>query len=242
MESLNLYDQTECNQSYFNNLCELENIVSQYIQINNINTELLDRIICKIMMNDNYDKVNILIVELNRLLKQYYLPYYITILSSIKDLVKVEINDIENIEYKTIECSLTIIDATAGILELTTTINNETTTTQLTVGNKVTIGYLDLIIEKLVETNFSINIEENTLITLTYNNVLQELNLYILNLNEIEKLEENYNQQNVIQNTTSIKEKLECHKQYLIEKMDLICKFKKKIRGHQLPCNMIGHC
>ena len=62
MDRLNLYDQTECNQAYLNNLGELENIVSQYIQINNINTELLDRIICKIMMNDNYEKVNILII------------------------------------------------------------------------------------------------------------------------------------------------------------------------------------
>lgn len=241
MESLNLYDQTECNQTYLNNLCELESILSQYIQINNINTELLDRIICKIMMNDNYEKVNILIVELNRLLKQYYLPYYITITSTIDNLVNVLINDVNNIVYTTVECSLTITDATLGTLELITIINDETTTTSFTVGNTVSVGFLDLTIEKLVETSFSIKIEENTLITLTYNNILQDLNLYILNLTEIDELEDLYNQQDVIQNTTSIKDKLECHKQYLIEKIDLICKFKKKLRGYHLPCNMIGH-
>lgn len=241
MDRLNLYDQTECNQAYLNNLGELENIVSQYIQINNINTELLDRIICKIMMNDNYEKVNILIIELNRLLKQYYLPYYITIISSIDNVVNVLINDVHNIVYTTVVCSLTIIDATAGTLELVTIINDETTTTTLTVGNTVSVGFLDLTIEKLVETSFSIKIEENTLITLTYNNVLQDLNLYILNLNEIDELQDLYNQQDSIQSTTNIKDKLECHKQYLIEKIDLICKFKKKLRGPHLPCNMVGH-
>ena len=239
MESLNLYDQSECNQAYLNNLYELERVVSQYIQISNINMELVDRIICKIMMNDNYEKVNILIVELNRLLKQYYLPYYIQITSTIDDLVKVSINDVNNIIYTTVECNLTVIDATTAILE--TIINEVTTTTPITIGDTVSVEFLDLTILVLAQTSFSIKIEENTLITLTYNNVLQDLNLYILNLNELDILEDLYDQQTVIENTTTIKDKLECHKQYLIEKMDLICKFKKKLRGYHLPCNMIGH-
>ena len=58
MTSLNLYDQYECDQAYMNNLCELESVISQYIEVNNINTELVDRIICKVMMNENYEKIN----------------------------------------------------------------------------------------------------------------------------------------------------------------------------------------
>ncbi len=238
MSSLNLYDQYECNQAYMNNLCELESVVSQYIEISHINTELVDRIICKIMMNEKYDKINILIVELNRLLNQYYLPYHIQIASDIDDIVSVKINDVNNIIYGKIDCVLNVIDATTANLQ--TTINDVTTTTQVTVGQTVTVEFLDLTILLIAETSFCINIEENTLVTLTYNNVVQDLKLYILDMNQLVELEDNYNQQSIIEDTTSIKEKLDCHKQYLIEKMDLICKYKKKLRGGALSCKMVG--
>lgn len=246
MTSLNLYDQYECDQAYMNNLCELESVISQYIEVNNINTELVDRIICKVMMNENYEKINILITESNRLLNQYYLPYQIKITSNIDNLVKVEISNVNNIIYTTIECTLTVIDSTTTTL--VAIINDETITNNITIGESITIGtteggdFIDLTILNIAQTNFTIEIVENTLITLTYDNVLQDLNLYLLNIELLVDLADKYDQQNTIESITNTKEKLECHKQYLIEKMDLICKYKKKIRGHSLSCKMVGSC
>ena len=153
---------------------------------------------------------------------------------------------LNTIKNNDIQVKLTVIDSTTATL--VAVINDETITNNITIGESITIGtteggdFLDLTILNIAQTNFTIEIVENTLITLTYDNVLQDLNLYLLNIELLVDLADEYDQQNTIESITNTKEKLECHKQYLIEKMDLICKYKKKIRGHSLSCKMVGSC
>ena len=221
------------NDLYLNNIHEFEDVISQYIHISNITNELLERIICKTMMNENYEKVNILLSEFNRLLLQYYLQYHITINSNIDNVVKVNINDLNNINYTTVNCSMNVVNTTTGTLNVT--INSVTESYSVTIGETISVGFLDLTILYIGEINYSIELTENTLISLlsTYN-VLQELNLYILNVSEISLLQNNYDQSIIIKDLTTAKEQLECHKNYLIEKFDLLCKYKKQLRHNKL--------
>lgn len=219
------------NEALINNLTEFDKVVTQYINISNIVLELIDRIICKEMINENYQKVNILLNELNRLLLHYYLQYHVTITSNIDDLIKFKVSDLDTIVYTTITGNLVVIDDTSATL--TITINEVATTYTVIIGQKITIEFFDLTILKIAETNFTIKVNENKLLVLfsTYN-ILQELKLYLIDLDEIPVLEDNYDQSISIKNITTIKEKLECYKQYLVEKLDLICKYKNQYRNH----------
>jgi hypothetical protein len=223
---------------YLNNIHEFESVVSQYISISDTINELLERIICKTMMNENYEKVNIILKELNRLLFQYYLQYHVTITSTIDNIVKVKVNDLDNIIYTTVNCSMTVIDAVSAIL--TIIIDSETTTHTVTIGETISVGFLDLTILYIGEITYSIELTENTLISLlsTYN-VLQDLKLFIIDLTEINLVENNYDQSIIIKDLTTMKEKLECHKQYLIEKMDLLQHYKTKINCDSHNSNLI---
>ena len=123
-------------------------------------------------------------------------------------------------------------------------INEIITIYTVTIGQKITIEFFDLTILKIAETDFTIKVDENKILVLfsTYN-ILQELKLYLIDLDEIPVLEDNYDQSISIKNITTIKEKLECYKQYLVEKLDLICKYKNQTHTHNththnhIPCN-----
>jgi len=221
------------NKVLLNNLTEFDKVITQYINVSNIILELTDRIICKEMINENYQKVNILLNELNRLLLHYYLQYHVTIISNIDDLIKFKVSDLDKIIYTTITGSLVVIDSTSATLSIV--INEVITTYIVIIGQQIKIDFFDLTILKIAETNFTIKVHENKLLVLfsTYN-ILQELKLYLTDLDVIPILEANYDQSISIKNITTIKEKLECYKQYLVEKLDLICKYKNNTYKHNI--------
>lgn len=221
------------NKVLLNNLTEFDKVITQYINVSNIILELTDRIICKEMINENYQKVNILLNELNRLLLHYYLQYHVTIISNIDDLIKFKVSDLDKIIYTTITGSLVVIDSTSATLSIV--INEVITTYTVIIGQQIKIDFFDLTILKIAETNFTIKVHENKLLVLfsTYN-ILQELKLYLIDLDVIPILEANYDQSISIKNITTIKEKLECYKQYLVEKLDLICKYKNNTYKHNI--------
>lgn len=236
---MNILD-TSCNNTLLdkvlnNNLYQFDKVVTQYINISNIILELIDRIICKEMINENYQKINILLNELNRLLLHYYLQYHLTITSNIDNLIKFNVSDLNNINYTTIIGNLEVIDKTTANLIIK--INDEEINQIITIGEKITINFFDITILKIAKTDFTIKIDENKLMVLFSSyNILQELKLYLLNLNKIPILENNYDQSIAIKNITTIKEKLECYKQYLIEKLELICKYKNQYKNNNY-CN-----
>ena len=227
MSSINLYDINECNEVYQNNVKEIEAVIKQYADITKIMNQLVDRIICKMMMNEEYIKINILIKELNRLLGQYYLPYTIQIDSPILDSIQTQIINASAIEYTTIQCTLTKNSNNKMDVQLIS--NSITTDHEVDIGETITFNdFLEITILKNINSTISIDISKNELLILMENNSLQTLELSITNLQEIELLEDNYEQFDNVEIITNTKNQLECYTQYLIEKLDIICSSKKR--------------
>ena len=232
-----LYDINECNDVYQNNVKEFESIIKQYADITKIMNQLLDRIICKLMMNEEYIKINILINELNRLLSQYYLPYIIQIDSPIQDSIKANIINSSKIEYTSILCKLT--QSSYNKINIELNYNSIIENYEVDIGEKFIFNdFLELTILKNINSTISIDISKNELLILMENNSLQTLELSITNLQEIKLLNNNYLQFDNVEAITNIKNQLECYSQYLIEKLDIICSSKK--RYHQIHSNNLN--
>ena len=242
MSSIHLYDINECleNDVYQNNMKEIESTIKQYADITKIMNQLIDRIICKIMMNEEYNKINILINELNRLLSQYYLSYTIQIDSPILDSIKTNIINVNAIEYTTIECTLTKNSNNKINIQLNS--NLTITEYEVDIGETFTYNnFLELTVLKDINSTISIEIGKNELLVLMENNSLQTLELSITNLQEISLLVNEYEQFDNVEAITNIKNQLECYTQYLIEKLDIICSSKKRYNTHlhsQIPYNI----
>lgn len=222
MTSINLFNLDELNTEYNNNLSDYYNTIYQYIEATKINIELTDRILCKIITKEKYQKINILITELNRLLNQYYLPYHIETNNSD---ISISINTSTNIKYGTIICTFTVLTAITAKLEVN--IDGKSYTSTVKVGN-TTVEWLDIKIHVLSDQVIEVKILENTFTTITHNNILQDVDLYLLDFVPINELTiENYDQQLIMQNITTVKNKLDCYNNYLNEKINLIKKYKK---------------
>lgn len=223
MTTINLFNLDELNTEYNNNLSDYYNTINQYIEATKINIELTDRILCKIITKEKYQKINILITELNRLINQYYLPHHIEINNSD---ISVSVNTPTNIVYGTVTCTFTVLTATTATLVVN--IDGVDYTNTVTVGDTITAEWLDIKIHTIGEQVIEVKIIENTFTTITHSNILQDVDLYLLDfipLNELTR--ESYDQQLIMQNVTTVKNKLDCYNNYLNEKINLIKKYKK---------------
>lgn len=223
MASINIFNLDELNTEYNNNLSDYYNTINQYIEATKINIDLTDRILCKIITKEKYQKINILITELNRLINQYYLPYHIEINNSD---ISVSINTPANIVYGTVTCTFTVLTETTATLVVS--IDGTDYTKTVTLGEIVTVEWLDIKIHAIGQQVIEAKIIENTFTTITHSNILQDVDLYLLDFIPLNELTtEKYDQQVIMQNVTTIKNKLDCYNNYLNEKIILIQKYKK---------------
>lgn len=223
MASINIFNLDELNTEYNNNLSDYYNTINQYIEATKINIDLTDRILCKIITKEKYQKINILITELNRLINQYYLPYHIEINNSD---ISVSINTPANIVYGTVTCTFTVLTETTATLVVS--IDGTDYTKTVTLGEIVTVEWLDIKIHAIGQQVIEAKIIENTFTTITHSNILQDVDLYLLDFIPLNELTtETYDQQVIMQNVTTIKNKLDCYNNYLNEKIKLIQKYKK---------------
>ena len=223
MASINIFNLDELNTEYNNNLSDYYNTINQYIEATKINIDLTDRILCKIITKEKYQKINILITELNRLINQYYLPYHIEINNSD---ISVSINTPANIVYGTVTCTFTVLTETTATLVVS--IDGTDYTKTVTLGEIVTVEWLDIKIHAIGQQVIEAKIIENTFTTITHSNILQDVDLYLLDFIPLYELTtETYDQQVIMQNVTTIKNKLDCYNNYLNEKIKLIQKYKK---------------
>ena len=223
MATIKLFNLDELNTEYNNNLSDYYNTINQYIEATKINIDLTDRILCKIITKEKYQKINILITELNRLINQYYLPYHIEINNSD---ISVSINTPANIIYGTVICTFTVLTETTATLVVN--IDGTNYTYSVTLGETVTVQWLDIKINEIGAQVIEVKIIENTFTTITHSNILQDVDLYLLDFTALNELTtEEYDQQVIMQNVTTIKNKLDCYNNYLNEKIKLIQKYKK---------------
>ena len=223
MATIKLFNLDELNTEYNNNLSDYYNTINQYIEATKINIDLTDRILCKIITKEKYQKINILITELNRLINQYYLPYHIEINNSD---ISVSINTPANIIYGTVICTFTVLTETTATLVVN--IDGINYTYSVTLGETVTVQWLDIKINEIGAQVIEVKIIENTFTTITHSNILQDVDLYLLDFTALNELTtEEYDQQVIMQNVTTIKNKLDCYNNYLNEKIKLIQKYKK---------------
>lgn len=223
MTTINLFNLDELNTEYNNNLSDYYNTINQYIEATKINIDLADRILCKIITKEKYQKINILITELNRLINQYYLQYHIEINNSD---ISISVNSISSIKYGTVTCTFTVLTDTTATLVVK--IDGTDYSNPVTLGETVTVQWLNIKIHTIGEQVIKLKIIENTFTTITHSNILQDVDLYLLDFSALNELTtEEYDQQVIMQNVTTIKNKLDCYNNYLNEKIKLIQKYKK---------------
>lgn len=229
-QTINIYCLDEINNEYNNNLINYYNTINQYIEATNININLIDRILCKIITNEKFEKINILINELNRLINQWYLQFHIETNNS---NIEISITNPINIPSGLFTCTFFNVSDNTDLIKLEICLPNSDTkythTFEKTLSN-ITVNWLHIKLYEIPQPNeeFTITITENTFITITHGNILQDLDLYILDFKLLDILiDQNYNQQISMQCISTLKNKLECYLNYLNEKINLIKKYKK---------------
>ena len=226
MEELKIYDFFESSKAFLKNIIELESVVLQYLEITDIIIDVTNKISHHLIIKENYEKINIFIRELNRLLLQYYIPYNISKTGELTEEIKINIiNELsENLNIKfefKIENNELIMyindngDLSNDNIEKCgdkTFIYNKKVKL---VNNDKLIGYIDL------------QINQRQLKIVSENSAVHEFEMYILNLEAIDQISGiDYDQSDHLSNVVTIKEKLDNYKQYIIEKIDIVNKIK----------------
>lgn len=226
MEELKIYDFFESSKAFLKNIIELESVVLQYLEITDIIIDITNKISHHLIIKENYEKINLFIRELNRLLLQYYIPYNISKTGELTEEIKINIiNQLsENLnikfEFKIENDELIMYINDNGDLSNDniekcgdkTFIYNKKV--KLVNNDKLT-GYIDL------------QINQRQLKIVSENSAVHEFEMYILNLEAMDQIRGiDYDQSDHLSNVVTIKEKLDNYKQYIIEKIDIVNKIK----------------